>query len=206
MRSFGFLVALILVGGCSGSDPGDGQAGPSDDPGGAASKSDSGTSHADAGKAGTGGIPVQPPDDPGVLVSNPVDAFTSSGHYVSGLPAMRANDNHSGTSVTGKPCLGCHDGVTCVKFDFAGTVYKAPALTEGAGDVEVRIIDAHDYAHTVHSDADGNFWHFSSKDLPMPALSGVRTADFTAIGTLNGTSCNTCHYDGNTHPTRLFVK
>ena len=206
MRSSALFVAFVapfLVAACSGSDPGDGQTGPTDQ-GSTATAGDGGSSHTGSTTPDAG--PVQPPDDPGVLVASPVDAFTASGSWKAGLPALRANDSHAGTSVTGKPCLGCHDGKTCVKFDFAGTVYKSPALTEGAGDVEVRIIDANDYAHSVHSDADGNFWHFSSKDLAMPALSGVRTENFTAIGQLNGTSCNTCHYDGNTKPTRLFVK
>ena len=134
---------------------------------------------------------------PGTLVTNPQNAFTGAGTYASRPPAIRANDQHVAGPVTGKACLGCHDGKTCTKFDFAGTVWQAPALAQGAPDVEVRIIDANDYAYDVHSDADGNFWHRATSDLALPALSGVRTSSWKAEGNLNGVSCNTCHYAGN---------
>jgi hypothetical protein len=201
MRASAFLVGVMLVAGCSGSDPGGGQSDPGvAGDGGKTASPGNGSGHGDGG----GAAPAQ--DDPGVYIASPKDAWTDAPPFKSAPPAINANASHSTGSVTGKPCLGCHNGVTCVKFDFAGTVYKAPALTQGAADVEVRIIDATNYAHSVHSDADGNFWHFASTDLPMPAFSGVRTASFFAVGKLNGTSCNECHYDGNTHPTRLFVK
>ncbi len=87
-----------------------------------------------------------------------------------------------------------------MKFDFAGTVWMAPNLTSGAADVEVRIIDANDLAYAVHSDVDGNFWHRADTDLVLPALSGVRTADYKQAGHLNGPSCNSCHFAGNTSP------
>jgi cytochrome c5 len=154
---------------------------------------------------------VNDPVVPGVLVPDPTDAFSGAGTYAPNPPTIRANDQHAGgVIVTGKPCLTCHDGTTCVKFDFAGTVWTAPALTDGAVDVNVRIIDANNYAYSVYSDVDGNFWHRADTDLVMPAFSGVRTADWKAIGTLNGTSCNSCHYTGNTGPDappgpRLFV-
>ena len=135
---------------------------------------------------------------PGTLVANPQNAFTGAAAYTSKPPTIRANTQHATGPVTGKPCLGCHDGKTCTKFDFAGTVWQAPALTTGAPDVEVRIIDANNYAYDVHSDADGNFWHRATTDLALPAFSGVRTSTWKAIGTLNGASCNTCHVAGNT--------
>ena len=140
------------------------------------------------------------PVDPGTPVSNPTNAFSGDGAYVSAPPGIRANDQHGGTTVTGKDCLSCHDGKTCAKFDFAGTVWMAPDLTSGAADVEVRIIDANDLAYAVHSDVDGNFWHRADADLKMPALSGVRTATWHAVGQLNGPSCNACHFAGNTSP------
>jgi hypothetical protein len=87
-----------------------------------------------------------------------------------------------------------------MKFDFAGTVWKPPAYTSGAADVEVRTIDANDLAYSVHSDVDGNFWHRADADLVMPALSSVRTAHPREVGHLNGPSCNSCHYAGNTSP------
>src|SRR5207253_476378 len=99
--------------------------------------------------------PVDDPVVPGTPVKSPQDAFTGAGSYKSDPPTIRANDQHAGTDVTGKPCLGCHDGKTCVLFDFAGTVWQAPALTKGVADVEVRIIDANNLAHDVHSDKDG---------------------------------------------------
>ncbi len=144
--------------------------------------------------------PVNDPVIPGTPVSNPQNAFTGAGSYKSDPPAIRANDQHGGTVVTGKSCLSCHDGTTCVLFDFAGTVWQAPALTQGVADVEVRIIDANNLAHDVHSDVDGNFWHRADATLAMPAFSGVRTSDWEAVGQLNGTSCNSCHYAGNTSP------
>ena len=165
------------------------------------------TSTATAQTAADASGPVSDPIVAGVPVKNPTDAWTgSTATYMSAPPSLRANDQHGGMSVTGKPCLGCHDGKTCIKFDFAGTVWKAPALTVGAADVEVRIIDANDLAYDVHSDADGNFWHRSDTDLALPAFSGVRTANWKAIGKLNGTSCNTCHDSSNTMPGRLFVQ
>jgi hypothetical protein len=142
---------------------------------------------------------------PGVPVASPQNAFTGATPYASRPTSIRANDQHGGTSVTGKPCLTCHDGKTCVKFDFGGTVWQAPALTAGAADVEVRIIDANNLAYDVHSDADGNFWHRSDTDLALPAFSGVRNATWKAIGNLNGTSCNTCHQPTNAPPGRLYV-
>ncbi len=143
--------------------------------------------------------PVNDPIVPGTPVNNPSDAFSGAGSYASDPPTIRANDQHAtGGPVTGKPCLTCHDGTTCVKFDFAGTIYQYPALTTGAPDVQIRIIDNNDIAYSVHSDVDGNFWHRADTDLALPAFSGVRTSDWKAIGMLNGVSCNTCHYDGNT--------
>ena len=138
-----------------------------------------------------------PPSDPvvpGTPVANPTNAFSGDGPYASAPPTIRANDQHGGTMVTGKDCLSCHNGTTCMKFDFAGTVWMAPDLTTGAPDVQVRIIDANDLAYSVHSDADGNFWHRADVDLVMPALSGVRTADWRTAGQLNGPSCNACHF------------
>lgn len=149
------------------------------------------------------GAEAAPPSDPvapGTPVSNPTNAFSGDGPYASAPPSIRANDRHGGTTVTGKDCLSCHNGTTCMKFDFAGTVWFAPGLTSGAADVEVRIIDANDLAYTVHSDVDGNFWHRADADLVMPALSGVRTADWRQAGHLNGPSCNSCHFAGNTSP------
>jgi hypothetical protein len=143
--------------------------------------------------------PVNDPVVPGTPVDNPSDAFSGAGSYTSNPPTIRANDQHAGgVQVTGKPCLTCHDGTTCVKFDFAGTVWQYPALTNGAPDVQVRIIDNNDIAYSVYSDVDGNFWHRADTDLALPAFSGVRTSDWKAIGMLNGVSCNSCHYAGNT--------
>jgi hypothetical protein len=170
-----------------------------DGDGGAASADDAAAS-TPAPQVDSAPPPVSDPVIPGTLVNNPQDAFSGSPTYVSDPPTIRANDQHGGTIVTGKSCLSCHDGTTCVLFDFAGTVWQAPALTAGAPDVEVRIIDANNYAYDVHSDVDGNFWHRADATLAMPAFSGVRTSDWKAIGTLNGTSCNSCHYAGNTSP------
>jgi hypothetical protein len=153
----------------------------------------------EGGSAGETGTPTDPVV-PGTPVSNPTNAFSGEGAYVSNPPTIRANDQHAGTIVTGKDCLSCHNGTTCMKFDFAGTVWMAPAYTTGAADVEVRIIDVNDLAYSVHSDVDGNFWHRADTDLAMPALSGVRTADWRQVGHLNGPSCNSCHYAGNTSP------
>ena len=155
--------------------------------------------------------PVDDPIVPGTLVPNPSDAFSGAGKYKSDPPAIRANDQHSGMVVTGKSCLDCHNGTICVQFDFAGTVWMAPDYTQGAADVEVREIDANNYAYDVHSDVDGNFWHRADTALALPALSGVRTASWDAVGQLNGTSCNSCHYAGNTDPAgppgpQLFVQ
>jgi hypothetical protein len=155
--------------------------------------------------------PVNDPVVPGTLVNNPQDAFTGAPSYTSNPPTIRANDQHGGTIVTGKSCLDCHNGTTCVLFDFAGTVWQAPALTAGVPDVEVRIIDANNYAYDVHSDVDGNFWHRADSPLQLPAFSGVRTSNWKAVGQLNGTSCNSCHYAGNTSPSAppgppLFVQ
>ena len=138
--------------------------------------------------------PVVDPVVPGTPVSNPQNAFTGATAYKSDPPTITANAQHGGTIVTGKPCLACHDGTTCVKFDFAGTVWQAPALTTGAPDVEVRIIDANNLAHDVHSDGDGNFWHRADADLALPAFSGVRTASWKAIPsrTATATRCSPC--------------
>jgi hypothetical protein len=181
--------------------------GSTDDGGGSATSPDA----APPAKVDAAPPPVNDPVVPGTLVSNPQNAFTAAPAYQPSPPTIRANDQHSGTVVTGKPCLSCHNGTTCTKFDFAGTVFQAPALTTGAADVEVRIIDANNYAHDVHSDVDGNFWHRADSDLALPALSGVRTSSWKAEGSLNGVSCNTCHYAGNTDPNgppgpQLFVQ
>ena len=215
-----FLGAFVLLA-CGGGDPG-GAGAPQDDAG--ASDASSSPAPVDAEPpsvdakappsrdAGTPGSSVNDPIVPGVHVTNPTDAFSGAGSYAPSPPTLRANDQHAGGAVvTGQPCLSCHDGTTCVKFDFAGTVWMAPALTQGAPDVNVRIIDANDYAYSVYSDVDGNFWHRADSDLVLPALSGVRTANFKAVGMLNGVSCNTCHYAGNTGPNappgpRLFVQ
>lgn len=183
-----FLAACALAA-CGGSDPG----GPS------STQGDGGAGTASEGSTVEAGPPNEPVV-PGTPVSNPTNAFSGEGPYVSNPPTIRANDQHGGTTVTGKNCLSCHDGTTCVKFDFAGTVWFAPDYTRGAPDVEVRIIDANDLAYSVHSDADGNFWHRADTDLLMPALSGVRTADWRQAGHLNGPSCNSCHFAGNTSP------
>jgi hypothetical protein len=157
------------------------------------------------------GSSVNDPVVPGVLVPNPTDAFSGAGDYAPNPPTIRANDMHAGVaSVTGKACLTCHDGTTCVQFDFAGTVFLAPDYTSGAADANVRIIDANDYAYSVYSDVDGNFWHRADSALVLPAFSGVRTSDWKAVGQLNGPSCNSCHYAGNTDPNgppgpQLFV-
>ena len=190
---------------CSGGDPGggaggDGTAGDPTGGGGSSGGAAASAATKDAGPA----LPDDPPE-PGTLVANPVDAFTGAAAYASAPPSIRANDQHA-SPVTGKPCLTCHDGVTCTKFDFAGTVWRAPAKTSGAADVEVRIIDAKSYAHSVHSDVDGNFWHRATEDLAMPALSGVRTASYRFIGKLNGVSCNQCHTTANDPPGRLYVQ
>jgi len=154
----------------------------------------------DGGSGAETGAPSDPVV-PGTPVSNPTNAFSGEGAYASDPPTIRANDQHAGgTIVTGKNCLSCHDGTTCVKFDFAGTVWTQPAYTSGEADVEVRIIDANDLAYAVHSDVDGNFWHRADTDLVLPALSGVRTAHSIQTGHLNGPSCNSCHYAGNTSP------
>jgi hypothetical protein len=183
-----FLAACALVA-CGNSDPG----GPS------STQGDGGAGMMDGGPDSVTGT-ADDPVVPGTPVSNPRNAFSGEGPYVSDPPASRANDKHGGTMVTGKDCLSCHDGTTCVKFDFAGTVWMAPDFTSGAADVEVRIIDANDLAYAVHSDVDGNFWHRADTDVAMPALSGVRTADWRTDGQLNGPSCNSCHYAGNTSP------
>ncbi len=199
---------------CGGDDPGGGNSG---DAGGTSLGSLAGDDSGDwppkpghdAGTAAPVDAAPPPPVDPvvpGTFVPNPTDAFTGAGPYKSNLPTIRANDQHGGTIVTGKPCLSCHDGTTCTKFDFAGTVWQAPGLTQGAPDVEVRIIDANSYAHDVHSDPDGNFWHRADSDLALPAFSGVRISNWHAVGTLNGVSCNTCHQPDNTPPGRLYVQ
>jgi hypothetical protein len=205
------VFAALVAAACSGADPGGGNSGGDGTPQtGGATTTNGGTGGSGSGGASSsskdaGRPAVNDPVVPGTLVQNPQDAFTGAPAFVSNPPTIRANDQHD-QPVTGKPCLACHDGVTCTKFDFAGTVWKAPAKTVGAADVEVRIIDADSYAHSVHSDADGNFWHRANTDLPMPALSGVRTASFHAIGKLNGTSCNECHQPTNVPPGRLYVQ
>jgi len=211
-HSLAFLATCALVA-CGGGDPG-GQSSTQFDtdggmmgggPGGGPGSSSSSPDDAGGGSTPTPPAavdaappPVNDPVVPGTLVTNPQNAFSGAPAYASNPPTLRANDQHSGTVVTGKSCLSCHDGSTCVQFDFAGTVWQAPALTNGAPDVEVRIIDANNYAYDVHSDVDGNFWHRADSTLALPAFSGVRTSDWKAIGSLNGTSCNTCHYAGNT--------
>ena len=218
-----FLASCALVA-CGGGDPG-GQTSTQDE-GGTPNFNPQGPSSDDAGPGAQGGNdasmvvmqapdtappPVNDPVVPGTPVSNPQNAFTGAGNYTADPPTLRANDQHSGMIVTGKSCLDCHNGTTCTKFDFAGTVWEAPALTSGAADVEVRIIDANNLAYDVHSDVDGNFWHRATTDLALPAFSGVRTSDWKAIGQLNGVSCNSCHYAGNTDPNgppgpQLFVQ
>jgi hypothetical protein len=206
MRSFRLvptLFAASILAACSGADPGGGGQSSVDPGAGAPTGTSNGSSSSGAKDAAA--PPVNDPPVPGTLVHNPTDAFSGAPAYQSAPPSIRANDQHD-APVTGKPCLACHDGVTCTKFDFAGTIWKAPAKTTGAADAEIRIIDANDYAHTVHSDVDGNFWHRADTDLALPALSGVRTASFHAIGKLNGTSCNVCHQPTNDPPGRLFVE
>jgi hypothetical protein len=194
MKTFPSFLAACALMACGASDPG----GPS------STQGDSGAGDGGAEMMGgdSGGVTPTPNDPvvPGTPVSNPTNAFSGEGPYVSDPPIIRANDRHGGTMVTGKDCLSCHNGTTCMKFDFAGTVWMAPALTSGAADAEVRIIDANDLAYSVHSDVDGNFWHRADTDLAMPALSGVRTAGSHQEGRLNGPSCNSCHYAGNTSP------
>jgi hypothetical protein len=216
-----FLVACALFA-CGGGDP-SGQTSTQDD-GGIPNFNPQGGPGEDAGRPSasdastivmqapdTAPPPVNDPIVPGTFVPNPQNAFTGAPAYAADPPTIRANDQHGGMIVTGKSCLDCHNGTTCTKFDFAGTVWTAPALTKGAVDVEVRIIDANNYAHDVHSDVDGNFWHRATTDLALPAFSGVRTSDWKAIGQLNGVSCNSCHYAGNTDPDgppgpQLFVQ
>lgn len=204
MRRTLTTLSTILLVACSGGDPGGGPSDPSDasdDGGGGAVATGTGTAK-DAGPA----KPPPLPDDPGVFVANPVDAFTGAPAYASAPPTIRANDQHP-APVTGKPCLACHDGTgSSIKFDFAGTVWIAPARTLPAADTEIRIIDAKGMARSTHSDVDGNFWHHSSTDLLLPAFSGARNSHYKAIGQLNGPSCNSCHENGNTHPGRLFVQ
>lgn len=217
MRATLVFLASFALFACGGTDPG-GQASTQDDAGGggafgggaglgsgstSAEDASPAPSSGDAGSASTpvrdaAPPPVNDPVVPGTPVSDPQNAFSGDPTYASKPPTIRANDQHSGTLVTGKSCLDCHNGTTCVKFDFAGTIWQAPALTKGAPDVEIRIIDANDLAYDVHSDVDGNFWHRADADLALPALSGVRTSDWKALGSLNGTSCNSCHYAGNT--------
>ncbi len=197
-RSFPTLAAFLLVA-CSGADPGASQPDPSD------AAADSGPTIA---RRAPDAAPAPPPipDDPGVFVDRPTDAFSGAPAYVSAPPAIRANDQHT-APVTGKPCLDCHDGSgSSIKFDFAGTVWVAPAKTQPAADVEVRIIDAKGFARHTHSDVDGNFWHHSSTDLLLPAFSGARNSHYKAIGQLNGPSCNHCHENGAARPGRLFVQ
>lgn len=209
------FVAAFAICACGGGDPGAGNSLPGQgDAGYPALGPPSSSGHSGSTDSGApaaahdAGPPADPdPPVPGTLVHNPQDTFSGAPPYASAPPSLRANDNHAGVSVTGKPCLSCHDGTTCAKFDFAGTVWRSPGLTQPAADAEVRIIDANNYAHSVHSDADGNFWHRATKDLAMPALSGVRTSSWHALGQLNGTSCNTCHEDGKPlNPGRLFVQ
>jgi hypothetical protein len=190
-----FLAACALVA-CGGSDPG----GASSTQGDGGAGTDGGAETMDGGGSSDATAPPNEPVVPGTPVSNPTNAFSGEGPYMSDPPTIRANDQHGGAIVTGKDCLSCHNGTTCMKFDFAGTVWFAPDYTSGAADVEVRIIDANDLAYSVHSDVDGNFWHRADTSLAMPALSGVRTADFHETGHLNGPSCNSCHFAGNTSP------
>jgi hypothetical protein len=205
MRRTLTTLSTILLVACSGGDPGGGPSDPgdgSDDGGGAVATGTAPGTTKDAGPA----KPPPLPDDPGVFVANPVDAFTGAPAYASAPPTIRANDQHP-APVTGKPCLECHDGTgSSIKFDFAGTVWIAPAKTLPAADTEVRIIDAKGMARSTHSDADGNFWHHSSTDLLLPAFSGARNSHYKAIGKLNGPSCNSCHENGAAHPGRLFVQ
>jgi hypothetical protein len=205
------IVLVLAAAACGGSDPGGGAsdadagvATPSTPSG--TSPSGSGSSSGTTADAGADAAPPLPNDPvvPGTHVTNPTDAFSGAPAYASNPPTIRANAQHS-APVTGKPCLSCHDGKTCTKFDFGGTIWKYPELTTGAADAEIRIIDANDMAHSVHADADGNFWHRADGDLALPALSGVRVANWQAIGTLNGVSCNQCHESGNPTPGRLFV-
>ena len=212
MRSLDMLACVFsvsVIAACSGGDPGGGST-PADpgDPslGPVSGGASGGASHDGGATSAHDAAPALPPDppQPGVYVDNPQDAWSGAPAYKSAPPAIRANDMHS-SPVTGQPCLDCHDGTTCTKFDFAGTVWQAPGKTKGAADVEVRLIDANSYAHSVHSDQDGNFWHRATSDLALPSMSGVRTANWKAVGTLNGVSCNHCHNTASSTPGRLFV-
>ncbi|MFO0675117.1 MAG: hypothetical protein U0169_01155 [Polyangiaceae bacterium] len=147
---------------------------------------DAGSTPVDGGR---GWSPV-PPQEP--RVANPQNAFTGAPGYAFQLPSQRANSRHT-SEVTGKACLDCHTGTTAPKFDFAGTIYSAPLMIFGAAGAEIRIIDKDGFPATVHADVDGNFWHRADKDLALPAFSGARSANWGAIGRLNGASCNTCH-------------
>ncbi|MGO8996795.1 MAG: hypothetical protein ACLQVI_26055 [Polyangiaceae bacterium] len=217
-KALGILAASAILA-CGGGDPGGqsstqlGNGGGGMLGGGPGLGSGSGSNGDDAGNASGGDDaapaatvqdsappPVNDPVVPGTLVNDPQNAFSGAGSYQSDPPTIRANDQHGGTIVTGKDCLSCHNGTTCTEFDFAGTVWQYPALTAGVADVEVRIIDANNYAYDVHSDVDGNFWHRANSALVLPAFSGVRTSDWEAVGSLNGVSCNSCHYAGNTSP------
>ena len=149
---------------------------------------------------------VNDPVDPGTPVDDPQNAFTGAGSYEDELPAFSANAQHARRSPASRASRATTAARRRRSSISAGTIWQAPDRTQGAPGVEIRIIDASSMAHSVHSDADGNFWDRSDTDSALPALSGVRDSSFKAVGQLNGVSCNECHNTGNADPGRLFVQ
>ncbi len=123
------------------------------------------------------------------------NVFAGADPYREFVPTRRARDRHA-DSVSGKDCATCHNGFGAAPaFDFAGTIYRSLRGTEPAAGAEIRIVQPNGMAVSVHADADGNFWHFGTIPAARGSLSGARSARASAVGRLNGASCNTssCH-------------
>jgi len=195
-------------------------AAPSDDAGAttdAGTTSDAATTDAaTAGDAAHDSSTVAPPDSGAPRDASPqtdaaANAFSGTGGWASAPPALFAQAQH-GFSLAGRNCADCHGGTSPSsgkRFDFAGRVFADPNGTTPAADVEVRVVDHNGVGTSVHSDADGYFWHLASADLAIPAMAGARNGSATSlmVGALSDPvkrgGCNGCH--NGTTTTHLHV-
>jgi hypothetical protein len=141
------------------------------------------------------------PDSGSPDATLPTSAFAGTGAYASAPPAISAQGQH-GFSLVGRNCADCHGGTSPSsgrRFDFAGRVFADPNGTTPATDVEVRVVDHNGVGASVHSDANGYFWHSAQTDLAIPAMAGARDANTTSlmVGALSDPvkrgGCNGCH-------------
>ncbi len=196
------LSALPLLVACSGGDPN-----PVIHHRQARAADSSGGTTAAPGGGGTGGASAvqQPVGNAGAVVGGAKPAaFTDAPAFASAPVEISAAAHHRAANVATVPdknvdCLSCHTGAPAPKFSFAGTLYQTTAGTQGAPDVEVRILDANRKGMSVHTDQDGNFWFPDDGTIvKTPALVGARAAGGNQLmsGTVDKLGCNACHGGG----------